>query len=243
MATQFINQADLDAAFKNYNTTITPESFDFSETISPEATSLLSTPPPTSRTDKKDEKQTKKRRSWGQQLPAPTTNLPPRYDLLRGKSLDSLLTHYRKRAKTEAEKEQRRIERVIRNRLAAHSSRERKRKEVECLEDQKSVVETENYRLKQQVVVLASKNRQLEEEVNALRAELGKPRREPESSLEPAIKQEPEHYNSIPSPPSSNASSTVDPRDSFSPAPSTPAMESHDFAASSDMTQHPAEML
>ena len=154
-----------------------------------------------------------------------------------------ILTYYRKRAKTEAEKEQRRIERVIRNRLAAHSSRERKRKEVECLEDQKSVVESENYRLKQQVVKLASKTRQLQEENIALRAELGRPPIEREPSLEPVIKEEPEHYHSIPSPPSSNASYTVDPRDSFSTAPSTPGTETQDFAASSDMTQHPAEML
>lgn len=40
----------------------------------------------------------------------------------------------RKRARTEAEKEQRRIERIIRNRKAAHASREKKRKHVEQLE-------------------------------------------------------------------------------------------------------------
>ncbi|KIH94084.1 hypothetical protein SPBR_05884 [Sporothrix brasiliensis 5110] len=64
-----------------------------------------------------DKKQTKKRKSWGQILPEPKTNLPPR-----------------KRAKTEDEKEQRRVERVLRNRRAAQSSRERKRLEVEALE-------------------------------------------------------------------------------------------------------------
>ena len=63
-----------------------------------------------------EQKGTKKRKSWGQVLPEPKTNLPPR-----------------KRAKTEDEKEQRRIERVKRNRLAAHNSRERKRQEVELL--------------------------------------------------------------------------------------------------------------
>lgn len=41
---------------------------------------------------------------------------------------------HRKRAKTEDEKEQRRVERVLRNRRAAQSSRERKRQEVEALE-------------------------------------------------------------------------------------------------------------
>ncbi|KAK4102330.1 hypothetical protein N658DRAFT_424207 [Parathielavia hyrcaniae] len=69
-------------------------------------------PPPDS-----ERKSVKKRKSWGQVLPEPKTNLPPR-----------------KRAKTEDEKEQRRVERVLRNRRAAQSSRERKRLEVEGLE-------------------------------------------------------------------------------------------------------------
>lgn len=50
-------------------------------------------------------------------LPQITTTLPPR-----------------KRAKTQEEKEQRRIERILRNRRAAHASREKKRKHVEFLE-------------------------------------------------------------------------------------------------------------
>nr|POE58646.1 transcriptional activator hac1 [Quercus suber] len=61
-------------------------------------------------------KQAKKRKSWGQELPEPKTTLPPR-----------------KRAKTDDEKEQRRIERIKRNRAAAHNSRERKRQETETL--------------------------------------------------------------------------------------------------------------
>lgn len=61
-------------------------------------------------------KQAKKRKSWGQELPEPKTALPPR-----------------KRAKTDDEKEQRRIERIKRNRAAAHNSRERKRQETETL--------------------------------------------------------------------------------------------------------------
>lgn len=40
----------------------------------------------------------------------------------------------RKRARTDAEKEQRRVERILRNRKAAHASREKKRKHVENLE-------------------------------------------------------------------------------------------------------------
>ncbi|KAG5936874.1 hypothetical protein E4U53_000134 [Claviceps sorghi] len=70
-------------------------------------------------------KQAKKRKSWGQVLPEPKTNLPPR-----------------KRAKTEDEKEQRRVERVLRNRRAAQSSRERKRLEVEALEIRNQELET-----------------------------------------------------------------------------------------------------
>lgn len=61
-------------------------------------------------------KPAKKRKSWGQELPEPKTALPPR-----------------KRAKTDDEKEQRRIERIKRNRAAAHNSRERKRQETETL--------------------------------------------------------------------------------------------------------------
>jgi transcriptional activator HAC1 len=41
----------------------------------------------------------------------------------------------RKRAKTKEEKEQRRVERILRNRRAAHASREKKRKHVEYLEN------------------------------------------------------------------------------------------------------------
>ncbi|ODV98135.1 hypothetical protein PACTADRAFT_47947 [Pachysolen tannophilus NRRL Y-2460] len=41
----------------------------------------------------------------------------------------------RKRAKTQEEKEQRRIERILRNRRAAHASREKKRRHVEFLEN------------------------------------------------------------------------------------------------------------
>ena len=73
---------------------------------------LDSTPPPVV----VQSKPAKKRKSWGQKLPEPKTALPPR-----------------KRAKTQDEKEQRRIERIKRNRAAAHNSRERKRQETETL--------------------------------------------------------------------------------------------------------------
>lgn len=109
-----------------------------------------------------EKKPVKKRKSWGQELPKPTTNLPPR-----------------KRAKTEAEKEQRRIERVLRNRAAAQSSRERKRKEVEALEDVKNdlaknneALKAENAHLKALVDQVQNHQRQLREEIQSLRAQL-----------------------------------------------------------------------
>ncbi|KAI1263475.1 hypothetical protein F5Y18DRAFT_129425 [Xylariaceae sp. FL1019] len=73
-----------------------------------------------------EKKPAKKRKSWGQVLPEPKTNLPPR-----------------KRAKTDDEKEQRRVERVLRNRRAAQSSRERKRQEVEALEQRNEVLQNQ----------------------------------------------------------------------------------------------------
>ncbi|KAK4674587.1 transcription factor that binds to CRE motif [Podospora pseudopauciseta] len=82
------------------------------------------TPSSTAGTPEPEKKPVKKRKSWGQVLPEPKTNLPPR-----------------KRAKTEDEKEQRRVERVLRNRRAAQSSRERKRLEVEGLEKRNQELE------------------------------------------------------------------------------------------------------
>ncbi|KAJ2896571.1 Transcriptional activator hac1 [Zalerion maritima] len=82
-----------------------------------ESFSLPLIDPPLPTTTHAEKKAAKKRKSWGQVLPEPKTNLPPR-----------------KRAKTDDEKEQRRVERVLRNRRAAQSSRERKRAETEKLE-------------------------------------------------------------------------------------------------------------
>ena len=82
-------------------------------------------------------KPTKKRKSWGQVLPEPKTNLPPR-----------------KRAKTEDEKEQRRVERVLRNRRAAQSSRERKRLEVEALEKRNQDLEEELQKARRENMML-----------------------------------------------------------------------------------------
>ncbi|KAM0198360.1 hypothetical protein ACHAPI_003883 [Fusarium lateritium] len=91
-----------------------------------------------------EKKPTKKRKSWGQVLPEPKTNLAPRYGtLLSSSDIESSLTNTsrRKRAKTDDEKEQRRVERVLRNRRAAQSSRERKRQEVEALEKRNKELE------------------------------------------------------------------------------------------------------
>lgn len=87
---------------------------------------------PSGESPSSEKKQTKKRKSWGQVLPEPKTNLPPR-----------------KRAKTEDEKEQRRVERVLRNRRAAQSSRERKRQEVEGLEKRNKDLENKLRQLQQ----------------------------------------------------------------------------------------------
>ncbi|KAK5656608.1 hypothetical protein OQA88_4588 [Cercophora sp. LCS_1] len=89
-----------------------------------------------------EKKPVKKRKSWGQVLPEPKTNLPPR-----------------KRAKTEDEKEQRRVERVLRNRRAAQSSRERKRQEVEALEQRNKQLEDLLRKVQQDNITLVAELR------------------------------------------------------------------------------------
>ncbi|KAJ3565655.1 hypothetical protein NPX13_g7427 [Xylaria arbuscula] len=91
-----------------------------------------------------EKKPVKKRKSWGQVLPEPKTNLPPR-----------------KRAKTEDEKEQRRVERVLRNRRAAQSSRERKRQEVEALEQRNAALESALHTQQKQNLALMEELAQL----------------------------------------------------------------------------------
>ncbi|OAQ60490.1 transcriptional activator hac1 [Pochonia chlamydosporia 170] len=115
--------------------------------ISEEAESPATENAPSS--DKSEKKQTKKRKSWGQVLPEPKTNLPPR-----------------KRAKTDDEKEQRRVERVLRNRRAAQSSRERKRLEVEALE-------IRNKELEDMLMNAQKANLMLVEELNRVRRDSG----------------------------------------------------------------------
>ncbi|KAI2780891.1 hypothetical protein F4815DRAFT_104751 [Daldinia loculata] len=120
---------------------MTPQSF-MEDSFADSAT-IQSTPSPAPEGSEK--KPVKKRKSWGQVLPEPKTNLPPR-----------------KRAKTEDEKEQRRVERVLRNRRAAQSSRERKRQEVEALEQR-------NHQLEELLRNQQKTNEMLMDELNKLR--------------------------------------------------------------------------
>lgn len=131
--------------------TLNPSELDGSE-YSYEAGQMMTpfegTPQPSSQQDKKV---VKKRKSWGQQLPEPKTNLPPR-----------------KRAKTDDEKEQRRVERVLRNRRAAQTSRERKRMEVEALEAEKMAIERKNKDLEMRLAEAEARNVALEQRLLAL---------------------------------------------------------------------------
>jgi len=125
---------------------MTPQSYDEDSMFGGSmngGSSMAGTPAP-------EKKPVKKRKSWGQQLPEPKTNLPPR-----------------KRAKTEDEKEQRRVERVLRNRRAAQSSRERKRQEVEALEAEKRAIERRNQDLEMRLADMQAKNELLMRELEA----------------------------------------------------------------------------
>ncbi|KAF2084980.1 hypothetical protein K490DRAFT_59102 [Saccharata proteae CBS 121410] len=179
----------------------------------------------------------KKRKSWGQVLPEPKTNLPPR-----------------KRAKTADEKEQRRIERVKRNRLAAHNSRERKREEMDRLTAEKDEFE-HKYKAALEYA------RKLEAELNIYRNRCSEVPSEVHSlgvtqSVEDML------HSSTSSSSASSSGSTINPREaSFaSPAtsvddydspvntvsqPPTPGKEPELMATSeqSDPTQHSAAML
>lgn len=143
--------------------------------------SASSTPSPSVADASKPEgekKPVKKRKSWGQVLPTPTTNLPPRYvhssPLLFSQLHKSNQAnfHPRKRAKTEPEKEQRRIERVIRNRQAAQTSRERKRLEYEALEKAKSALEVDNVELKNRLSSTERENIELAQRLQSLEQQL-----------------------------------------------------------------------
>lgn len=70
---------DNDDLFSLEPTPATPGSDIPQLTISPAETSLSASPEPKSEDGRTDEKKpVKKRKSWGQELPVPKTNLPPR---------------------------------------------------------------------------------------------------------------------------------------------------------------------
>ncbi|KAG2011046.1 hypothetical protein GB937_007362 [Aspergillus fischeri] len=194
-------------------------------TVSPADTSLNTPETKVQETKTEEKKPPKKRKSWGQELPIPKTNLPPR-----------------KRAKTEDEKEQRRIERVLRNRAAAQTSRERKRLEMEKLENEKIQMEQQNQFLLQRLSQMEAENNRLSQQLAQLTAEVRGSR------------------NSTPKPGSpATASPTLTPtlfkqegdelpleRIPF-PTPSitdySPTLKPSSLAESSDVTQHPAAVL
>ena len=216
--------------------------------------SMAGTPAP-------EKKPVKKRKSWGQQLPEPKTNLPPRYNLKGGFKIVDMSANplTRKRAKTEDEKEQRRVERVLRNRRAAQSSRERKRQEVEALEAEKRAIERRNQDLEMRLADMEAKNIMLQRELEQFTGNMTVFRGSSPASS-PA---QPEQFRQAPSPvtlsrdlfssqdqekrSSISQQSTVDSQPSqtvnlasISPE-MRPVVESN--ASSSDMTQHPAAML
>ncbi|KAJ5198442.1 uncharacterized protein N7498_007559 [Penicillium cinerascens] len=192
-------------------------------TVSPADTSLDSPEPEDILEDEK--KPAKKRKSWGQELPVPKTNLPPR-----------------KRAKTDDEKEQRRIERVLRNRAAAQTSRERKRLEMEKLETEKIRMEQQNQFLIQRLSQMEAENNRLSQQVAQLSAEVrgsrsttpkaGSPVMESPTLTPTLFKQEgedlPMERIPFPTPSATDYSPTL--------KPST-------LAEASDVTQHPAAVL
>lgn len=143
-----------------------PSLFNAEATPSMDTVDLWATPdrdtssPMPEATPEAGEKKPKKRKSWGQVLPEPKTSLPPR-----------------KRAKTEDEKEQRRVERVLRNRRAAQSSRERKRQETEALA-------MRNKELEDALLMLSQRNEQLEKELKKVR-----PGYTPASAASPTLSQ------------------------------------------------------
>ena len=164
----------------------------------------------------------------------------------------------RKRAKTEDEKEQRRIERVLRNRAAAQSSRERKRQEVEKLEGEKASIEQQNQYLKDRIMAVEHEKFQLQQQLTKVTAQVKamsesssstssvtpSPDPEPQVFDHLRIKQEIDDYSLATTPQTIFASP---PTMTYSPSqsPTQPRLSFDDdsLSTSPDMTQHPAAML
>ena len=89
------------------------------------------------------------------QLPLPAGSLPPR-----------------KRARTKDEKEQRRIERIMRNRQAAHASREKKRRHVEDLEAKCKALTSKSAELEEKLRQTQRSQVQSQEQCCTLRSKL-----------------------------------------------------------------------
>ncbi|TPX22387.1 hypothetical protein DIZ76_014259 [Coccidioides immitis] len=196
-------------------------------TISPAETTLKLddlAPEPKEQPPKPEEKKpVKKRKSWGQELPIPKTNLPPR-----------------KRAKTEDEKEQRRIERVLRNRAAAQISRERKRLEIEKLETEKAKMEQQNRFLLQRLAQMEAENNRLSQQVAKLSTEIRSSRgaspqsiSAPSPTLAPVLFKQEDDELPLEKVPIASPPTTIY-------SPSAAVIDSID---ASDLTQHPAAML
>ncbi|KAF3895383.1 Transcriptional activator hacA [Trichophyton interdigitale] len=225
------------------------------EDVVPEGLPKVDTPKPA------EKKPVKKRKSWGQELPTPKTNLPPR-----------------KRAKTEDEKEQRRIERVLRNRAAAQISRERKRLEIEKLEGEKLKIEQQNEFLLRRLSQMEAENNRLSQQVAKLASEIQTSKSNPGSpasasasasstsnisatlapstspTLAPVLfKQENDLLDNIDSIPfttnpdttttTTTATTTSSHITSTSSTTLSPADLDHSSAAPSDLTQHPAAVF
>jgi len=207
-----------------------------------------------------EKKPVKKRKSWGQQLPEPKTNLPPRYILdARFTIVDQSANPFsRKRAKTEDEKEQRRVERVLRNRRAAQSSRERKRQEVEALENEKRAIERRNADLEMRLADMQAKNELLMRELEQFTGGMTVFRSSSIASTpaQPELRSAPtpvtfsqELFGSRDAqeqPISTQPIIKSEPTQTVNPASLSPEIRPVDESAnasSSDMTQHPAAML
>ncbi|KAK9366686.1 hypothetical protein V1509DRAFT_628774 [Lipomyces kononenkoae] len=98
---------------------------------------------------------TSRKRREDLSLPLPPGVLPPR-----------------KRAKTAIEKEQRRVERILRNRQAAQSSREKKRKQLEELEDINNQLMSENKLAQERIAHVEEENKALKSKLEGLDAQI-----------------------------------------------------------------------
>ncbi|KAF8858763.1 hypothetical protein BDZ45DRAFT_590714 [Acephala macrosclerotiorum] len=210
---------------------MTPQSYDDNFRSSTMDPSIAGSPAP-------EKKPVKKRKSWGQQLPEPKTNLPPR-----------------KRAKTEDEKEQRRVERVLRNRRAAQSSRERKRLEVEKLEAEKHAVERRAKDLELRLQEMEERNMALTRQLEQLGGSIpvfgsspvaSSPVSELRHSTPVTFSKDMFGQQETENRPISTQALPQEPAQTVNPAALSPEMRpvaESSNATSSDLTQHPAAMF